>query len=163
MVILIFLTLMLFSVLKFKGIKRQISTLTLSILALMFSLFSSFYPSISAYHAPFKVADDFNRQAKTGEQIHLYLKPSRYWEIFLYSSNPGRYYMTEDDLPNLIEQKKDWVFTDTTGKDQIINKLPDTKIVAEYDHRSLSQATPRFLNPKTRASKLEKRYLLQLP
>ena len=71
--------------------------------------------------------------------------------------------MTEDDLPGLIEQKKDWVFTDTTGKDQIINKLPDTKIVAEYDHRSLSQATPRFLNPKTRASKLEKRYLLQLP
>ncbi len=163
LIILAFLVLILLSILKFTGIKRQVATLTLSILALMFSLFYSFYPSIGAYHAPFKVAEDFNRQAKAGEQIHLYLKPSRYWEILFYSTHPGRYYVTEDDLPGLLKQNKDWVFTDTAGKDQIINKLPETEIVAEYDHRSLSQATPRFLNPRTRASKLEKRYLLHLP
>jgi len=161
--ILFFLILMLFSTFRLTGINRQIATLMLSVLALMFSLFYSFYPSLSVYHAPFRVAEDFNKQAKEGEQIHLYLKPSRYWEILFYSGNPGRYYMTEDDLPDLISEKKDWVFTDTKGKDQIINKLPETEIVAEYDHRSLSQATPRFLNPRTRASKLEKRYLLHLP
>jgi hypothetical protein len=66
-------------------------------------------------------------------------------------------------LPRLLEEKKDWVFTDSEGKEQILNILPETEIMGEYDHRSLSQMTFPFLNPATRASKLEKRYLLHLP
>jgi hypothetical protein len=138
-------------------------TLTLTQLALMFSLFFSFYPKMSAYHAPFQVAADFNKKAGPTEQIHLYLKPSRYWEIFFYSEHPGKYFVTKEDLPKLLEEKKDWVFTDTDGKEQILKESPDTEIISEYNHRSLSQMTFPFLNPATRASKLEKRYLLHLP
>jgi 4-amino-4-deoxy-L-arabinose transferase-like glycosyltransferase len=161
--ILLFIILILISVLKFSGLTRQIATLSLSNLALMFSLFFSFYPKMAAYHAPFQVAKDFNRLAGKAEEIHLYLKPARYWEVLFYSDHPGKYYMTEDELPRLLEKKKDWVFTDTTGKDEILRKLPDTEVIGEYNHRSLSQMTPLFLNPRTRASKLEKRYLLHLP
>jgi hypothetical protein len=118
---------------------------------------------MAVYHAPFQVAGDFNRYAGKGEQIHLYLKPSRYWEILFYSDNPGKYFVTEAELPQLLEEKEDWVFTDKEGKDEILKKMPETKVVGEYNHRSLSQMTPKFLNPKTRASKLEKRYLLHLP
>jgi 4-amino-4-deoxy-L-arabinose transferase-like glycosyltransferase len=162
-IILLFIGLIIWSILKYKGISRQVLTLTLTQLALMFSLFFSFYPKMAAYHAPFQVAADFNKKAGPNEQIHLYLKPARYWEIFFYSEHPGKYFMTNEDLPKLLEEKKDWVFTDTEGKDQILNKLPETEIKGEYNHRSLSQMTFPFLNPATRASKLEKRYLLHLP
>jgi 4-amino-4-deoxy-L-arabinose transferase-like glycosyltransferase len=163
MIIILFTGLIVYSFLKYKGINRQVVTLTITQLMLMFSLFFSFYPKMSVYHAPFQVAADFNKMAGPTEQIHLYLKPSRYWEIFFYSSHPGKYFVTSEDLPKLIEAKKDWVFTDTEGKNQILNILPGTKIIGEYNHRSLSQMTFPVLNPATRASKLEKRYLLHLP
>jgi hypothetical protein len=163
LIIFLFTGLIGYSILKYKGITCQILTLTLTQLALMFSLFFSFYPKMATFHAPFQVAEDFNKKAGTGEQIHLYLKPSRYWEIFFYSEHPGKYFVTKDELPKLLEEKKDWVFTDTEGKEQILNKLPETEIIGEYNHRSLSQMTFPFLNPATRASKLEKRWLLHLP
>jgi 4-amino-4-deoxy-L-arabinose transferase-like glycosyltransferase len=155
--------LIVFVTLKYKGVLRQIGTLTVTILAFMFSLNFSFYPQMARYHSPFQVVKDFNRQASGGEHIHLYRKPSRYWEIFFYSVNPGKYFMTEEELPQLLSKHKDWVFTDTEGKNQILKNLPDTKIAGEYSHRSLSQISMPFLNPATRESKLEKRYLLHLP
>ncbi len=159
----LFVGMVLYSILRYQGVSRQIALLSFSLLAFMFSLNYSFYPRAAKYHAPFQVARDYAAYATAEEQIHLYLKPSRYWEIFFYAKNPGKYFPEEKDLPALLRETNDWVFTDTKGKDQIMKSLPETKIVREYHHRSLSQLTPPFLNPATRASKLEKRYLLHLP
>ena len=82
---------------------------------------------------------------------------------FVYPLRSNSRYVTKDDLPQLIYESKDWVFTDKEGKNEIMNILPSTKIIGEYDHQSLSKITLPFLNPETRASKLTKRYLLHLP
>ncbi len=147
----------------YRGISRQIAVLTLSIMVFMFSLNTSIYPHMMKYHSPIYAVSDFNAKSAKGEEIHCYLTSSRYWEIFFYASNPGKYYVTEKELPRLLNEKKDWVFTDKKGKDQILSKMPDTVIAGEYDHSSLSRITLPFLIPSTRAGKLQKHYLLHLP
>jgi 4-amino-4-deoxy-L-arabinose transferase-like glycosyltransferase len=145
------------------GLNRQISLLTLTILAFMFSLNFSFYPKVAKYHAPFEAVKIYNEKALPQEEIHLYKRGGRYWEILFYARKPGRYFETTDDLPALLNEQHDWIFADREGKDEILNKLPDTQVIKEFSHRSMSQMTPRFLMPGTRASKLEKRYLLKMP
>jgi hypothetical protein len=147
----------------YRGPSRDVAFLTVTILAFMFSLHVSFYPRMSAYHSPFHAVEVYNERMTGIEKIHIYRKPARYWEIFFYAKNPGRYYVTEEELPALLEKENDWVFTDLTGKQEIMKKSSGTEVVAEYDHRSISQMTPKFLMPKTRASKLDKMFLLHLP
>lgn len=159
----VFAGILIFFVRTYRGISRQIAMLTITILAFMFSLNASLYPAMMKYHAPIHAVNDFNLQAAPGEKIHCYLPPARYWEVFFYSKNPGNYVVTQDQLPSLVSQTKDWVFTDQKGKDQIMRESPACEIVRVYDHSSLSKITLPFLIPSTRCEKLEKRYLLHLP
>lgn len=147
----------------FTGVHRQIALLTFSLLAFMFSLNASFYPRMMVYHAPVYAVEAFNQEAAPGEEIHCYLPPSRYWEIFFYAKNPGRYYVTEKELPNLLREQGDWVFTDEKGKLQILASAPGSVVAGSYDHSSLSKITLPFLVPSTRDAKLQKRYLIHLP
>lgn len=149
--------------LKLKGFTREISMLMVSFFALMFSFHVSFYKHMKAYNAPFKAVEYYNEHAKEGEEIHLYKLGARYWEMFFYGKDYGRYYEEESDFGRLVaEQRGDWVFTDEGGKDQLVKEFPGIEVHG-YDHRPISGQTPQFLNPKTRASKLKKLYLLHLP
>lgn len=161
--IFIFAALLLWSVWRYRGLPKQIAMLTITILAFMFSLNFSFYPNMQKYHSPLFAVKEFNQKASPAEKIHLYKPASRYWDVLFYAKSPGKYYVSGDELPVLISNSKDWVYTDAEGKNEIVSLLPGTKIIGEYDHQSLSKITLPFLNPGTRASKLKKRYLLQLP
>lgn len=148
---------------KLKGFRREMSMLMVSFFALMLSFHISFYQHMKAYNAPFGAVEYYNEYAKEGEEIHLYKLSARYWEMFFYGKDYGRYYEEESDFGRLIaEQRGDWVFTDEAGKNQLVQEFPNIE-VHEYDHRPISGQTPQFLNPKTRASKLKKLYLLHLP
>jgi 4-amino-4-deoxy-L-arabinose transferase-like glycosyltransferase len=159
----VFAGLLFWFTLHYHGLLKQIAMLTITILAFMFSLNISFYPKMQKYHSPLIAVKEYNQKAFPGERIHLYKPASRYWDILFYAKSPGKYYISKDELPQLICESKDWVFTDMEGRNEIINLLPHTKIIGEYDHQSLSKITLPFLNPGTRASKLKKRYLLHLP
>ena len=71
--------------------------------------------------------------------------------------------MTEKELPNLLSEQGDWVFTDEKGKLQILASAPGSVVAGSYDHSSLSKITLPFLVPSTRDAKLQKRYLIHLP
>ncbi|MCL1822112.1 MAG: hypothetical protein FWG22_04735, partial [Prolixibacteraceae bacterium] len=148
--------------LKLKGFLRQMNMLMVSFFALMFSFHTSFYQHMKEYNAPFKAVEYYNEHAKGEEEIHLYKLGARYWEMFFYGRNYGRYYELESDFGRLIQERGDWVFTDEDGKNQLVQQFPDIEMYA-YDHRPISGQTPQFLNPKTRASKLKKLYLLHMP
>lgn len=146
-----------------KGMERQIGLLTLTMFAFIFTLQVSIIPHQQAYHSSFRAVDDYNRRMTDSEQLHIYRPQARYWELFFYGKKPGKYFVTEKDLPRLLEEQGDWVYTDAKGKEEITREIPETQVVGEYSHRNISSQSLKFLNPKTRASKLEKRYLLKLP
>jgi hypothetical protein len=142
---------------------RQTAMLVLACLAFMFSLNYSIYPNMQIYHAPLHAVKDFNKKALPDEHLHIYKPASRYWEIFFYSKNPGKYFPDKTNLSALLEESGGWVFTDQEGRDEISGLLPQVQIAAEYDHHSLSRISLSFLNPGKRNTRLTKRYLLHLP
>ena len=145
-----------------KGIYRQVVTLTITALALVFTLNASLFPAMGKFHSPLQAAATFNTKAATDEKIHCYLPPSRYWDLFFYSKNPGYYFKTEEELPALLENNHDWVFTDDAGKEQILAEMPEAEVVETYRHKSLSSVSLPFLYPPTREKKIKNRYLLHL-
>lgn len=141
---------------------REFGILTISFTAFLFSLFFSFYPHMKTYHAPYQAIEIVNSETTNDEQIHLFLPQGRYWELFFYCKNVGTYYETADEIDNLMTQSGDWIFTEPKGLKLILEREPSARII-EFEHRQIARQTPAFLNPKTRASKLSKLYLVKLP
>lgn len=158
----LFVTAVIWVVLRQKSFSREFGVLTISFTAFLFSLFVSFYPHMKTYHAPYQAIAIINRETKNDEQVHLFLPQGRYWELFFYCRNVGKYYETKDDINQLMAHTGDWVFTEQRGVDLILEKEPSARII-EFDHRQIARQTPAFLNPKTRSSKLSKLYLVKLP
>jgi 4-amino-4-deoxy-L-arabinose transferase-like glycosyltransferase len=151
------------SLVVYRGVMRQTAVLALTCLAFIFSLNFSFYPSMQKYHAPLSAVRDFNQKALPGEHLHIYKPASRYWEIFFYSKNPGKYFPDNSNLSTLLKESGEWVFTDQEGCEEISGLLPQVQIAAEYNHHSLSRISLPFLNPGKRSTRLSRRYLLHLP
>jgi len=55
-----------------------------------------------------------------------------------------------------------FIYTNQAGKDEIQNLTSSSSIIKEYNHFHISTLSPEFLNPKTRLSQTEKRYLIKI-
>ncbi|PTN08009.1 glycosyltransferase family 39 protein [Mangrovibacterium marinum] len=144
------------------SLHRQLTSLFLAISIFMFTLNTHILPNLAKYHAPVEACKLFNEQAPDGAALHIYTGKARYWGIFFYSKNYGQYLVTEDDLLAAHVPAGDWLFTSAEGLESLDKLQIRYQQVKEMDHRSLSRISMKFINPKTRASKLEKLYLVRL-
>lgn len=144
------------------GLNKQLSYLVLAISALLFTLNAHIQPNLIQYQASFKACDIFNQKAKSGEELHIFMPEARYWEIFLYSKNYGKYLVTPDDFKRIDPPDNDWLFTGPEGVQQLVDMKIAIDTIGVFQHNSMSSLSIKFLNPKTRASKLKTRYLLRI-
>jgi 4-amino-4-deoxy-L-arabinose transferase-like glycosyltransferase len=144
------------------SLHKQLTSLFLAISIFMFTLNTHILPGLAKYHSPLEACKVFNEQAVEGAKLHIFTEDARYWGIFFYSKNYGRYLVTADDLRAANLPAGDWLYTSAEGL-ELLNELQVTyKLVEEMPHRSLSRISMKFINPKTRAGKLEKLYLVRL-
>jgi hypothetical protein len=87
---------------------------------------------------------------------------SRYWEVLLYSKNYGRYIVTPEEFKQINPPANDWIFTGPKGVQQLVDMHVPLDTVQVLHHNSMTSLSLKFLNPKTRSSKLKTRYLLQI-
>ncbi|MGQ7867779.1 ArnT family glycosyltransferase [Sunxiuqinia sp. sy24] len=144
------------------GLNKQLTYLLLAISALLFTLNAHILPNLSHYQSSFKACEAFNQQAGPNEKLHIYTEESRYWEIFLYSKNYGRYMVTPEDFKQINPPENDWLYTGPKGLEQLAKMNIPVDTVSVFLHKSMTSLPLKFLNPKTRASKLKPRYLVQL-
>ncbi len=161
-VVLGLVTLAVFSLLKMRGLKRELLVLLSVIGGIMFFLNVSILPHMAVYHSPLYAAADFNKEAKQGQRLHIYSPPARYWSLFLYSKAPGYYMPASSDFTGRNLQAGEWIYVGTEGLSQLNDLGVKYNIVKTYDHRSMTSQSIKFLNPKTRAERLQKRFLIQL-
>ncbi len=145
-----------------KSLYNQIAYLLIAITALLFTLNTSILPQMTKFHSSFEACEDFNKYAKENEKLHIFTIQARYWDIFLYSKNYGRYIITKEDYEHINPPVNDWIFSSPEGVDQLKKMNIEFDVVNTYNHRSLSRVTPKFINPKTRESSLRKSYLLKI-
>lgn len=153
----------LFFALQKLSLRKQILMLVLASSALLFTVNVSLYTGMMQYHTAYDAAKVFNQQAPSGATLSIFRNNARYWSLFLYAKSPGRYFVTQEDIERFPPESGDWIYTSEEGYHEIQQQGLKTKVVKMYPkHRSLTRQSLRFLNPKTRASRFRKMYLLEL-
>ncbi|HAZ00577.1 MAG: hypothetical protein A2W90_04820 [Bacteroidetes bacterium GWF2_42_66] len=151
-----------FSVVKRKGLQKNVSFLLLTIGLVLFYVNVSVLPNMATYHSPLKAARIFNNEAEAGQRLHMFSPQARYWSLIYYSKAPGYYMPDAGDFRKRELSAGDWIYTDDVGIGQLNEMNVPYELKNTFIHRSITSQSVRFLNPKTRAQKLQKRYLVQL-
>ncbi len=141
---------------------KQLAGLLVGMSAILFTLNVNILPNMVRYHSTFEACRIFNREAAKSSKLHIFTEEGRYWDIFFYSKNYGRYLVTEDDYRRFDPPANDWLYTGPEGVKELADMNVKVDTIKVFQHRSLSKMSLKFLNPRTRASKLEKRYLLRI-
>ncbi|MGM0619856.1 MAG: ArnT family glycosyltransferase [Bacteroidota bacterium] len=131
-------------------LKKQTIMLALSAVFLLFSLNTSILPSMLQYQSSIDASRYFDENAPEDATLSIYGPGARYWELFLYSKNPGRYLLEKDDFQNYERKEKGWYFTDPDGLEEL--KEMEENVIAEkiFLHKTVTRQSLPFLNPKTR-------------
>lgn len=144
------------------SLHKQLVNLFLAISIFMFVLNAHIMPNLAQYHSPLQTCKIFNEQADEQARLHIFGEDSRYWAIFFYADHYGRYLLDEEDFEKAALPAGDFVYTSSEGLARLDSMQVNYQIVNSMEHRSLSRISMKVINPKTRASKLEKRYLVKL-
>ncbi len=145
-----------------RSFEKQLAYLLVSISAFLFTLNTNILATMNQYHSTFEACRIFNEKADQGAKLHIFTDQARYWDIFLYSKGYGHYLVTPEDFQKRTPPANDWIYTGPQGVKDLkeMNVAVDTMQVMKF--RSLSRMSLKFLNPKSRESKLETRYLLRM-
>lgn len=145
------------------NLQKQILMLVVAASSVLFTINTSMYPSMMKYHTSYDATQVFNREAPEGVTLSIYSEGARFWNLFLYSKSPGRYLLTQDDLQNFEPKAGEWIYTSEEGYEEMKQMGIESEVKKLYpQHRSLTRQSLRFLNPKTRASRFGKMYLIVL-
>lgn len=144
------------------SLHKQLVNLFLAISIFMFVLNAHIMPNLAQYHSPLQACKIFNEQADEQSKLNIFGEDSRYWAIFFYADHYGRYLLDEEDFEKAALPAGDFVYTSSEGLARLDSMQVNYQIVNSMEHRSLSRISMKVINPKTRASKLEKRYLVKL-
>jgi len=154
--------LIIYSVVRLRGLYKDVVFLLATIGMLMFFLNTSMLPQMEVYHSSLRAAKYFNQEAAKNQRLSIFLDGSRFWSLFYYSKSPGFYMPEVSDFKKRELPAGDWIYTDSDG----IQKLDSMNVAFElkntFPHRSLTSQSLKFLNPKTRDKSLSERYLIQL-
>jgi len=144
------------------SLDKQLTYLVLAVSIFLFTLNTNILPALTQYQSSFEACRIFNEKSKDNEKLHIYLTEGRFWEIFLYSKNYGRYLVTADDFKRVKPPANDWLYTGPEGVKQLIEMKVPIDTVGIFQHNSMTHLPLHFINPKTRFSRFKVRYLLKI-
>ncbi len=144
------------------GMVKQLTYLLFSSSILLFTLNTNILPHMSKYQSSFEACRIFNQKADDRAKLHIFTSNARYWEIFLYAKNYGRYMITADDFKRVSPPANDWLYTTDEGLALLSEMQVPVDTVSTLPHNSMTHLSIKILNQATRASKLQDRYLVKI-
>ena len=90
-------------------------------------------------------------------ELHFY----RNYELMFYSDSPVNYIEHLNELPEIIKQPDDWIYTNEEGKNEVLKLSPPNISVTPISHFNLRRCA-RYINPRTRGTSFETMYLIHL-
>ena len=120
-----------------------------------------FYPDLMRYQAGALVAQDVNERFPTEQRTALYRWDTNAFEFYLNRSLKRFYYQWE--IVNSVKQEDVLILTDERHY-RILQRSRNlaAELIKTYDHYWVSRLTPEFINYRTRAETLEKKYLVRV-
>jgi 4-amino-4-deoxy-L-arabinose transferase-like glycosyltransferase len=147
--------------------QRLILPSLVTIVGVFFILNSHFYPSLFQYQTGsvlgkyLKMQTDFpqnrffalHRVSGDGKDIFIHT-------VDFYSGRLQPFFYETETLVKEIGKEKAWIYLDKQGLDEI-SKYGKTNIFKSFDKYHVTQLTPLFLNPATRAKATNEVYLIE--
>jgi len=149
-----------FTLIKTKGLPKQLATLLIAQLVFFISLNVSIMPQMFENYSTFRACKIFNKEAGSNSRLCSYRL--RYWSLFYYSKNYGEWIREGDRLREVVSEKTDWLYTDKPGLDVLNNWGVRYNIKAEFNHRNIMGQAIEFLNPGGSEKNFRKYYLIEL-
>lgn len=156
---------LLLSLLLYRIFKKEDSyhkLLNISIALMIFANFglnSYFYPELLTYQAGIPMSKLIEEKGISKDDIYVHNK-NHSWTLDFYTQR-NTPTITTDDIKSL--NKEIWLYTD---KEKSLKELQENNISIKeqlsVDHFRVTKLNAKFLNPKSRASKLGKGYLLHI-
>ena len=118
---------------------------------------------LMGYQAPSKAANYLLENEKNIKNMYLYDEnekaKSRAFNFYL---NINTKYIDQSYLKSQVFSKPILIYTGSKGYEQLIQYNKNIKILKTFDHVRVSKLQIDFINPETRGSITEKKYLLKL-
>jgi len=144
-------------------LKKQLLILLLASSALLFTVNYSLLPNMSKFETSLEAAEIFNEKAEPGATLNIYGEKARLWELLFYSDSYGTYLQTREMLEDFLPHPGAWIYTNEPCYNEMQEMRIKMEIVHEFtQHKKVTSQSINFLNPKTRASRFQKMYLLKL-
>jgi len=148
---------------KKNNLQRQIVMLTFTIAVMLFTVNVNMLPNMLKFHTSIEAAEIFNEKAPEGSTLSMYTEKARLWNLFLYSKSPGKYLVEKEDLEAFLPNAGAWIYTSEAGYNDMLEMGLNMNVVQKFtEHKPLTGQSARFLNPKTRASRFNTMYLVEL-
>ena len=145
------------------SLQRQIVMLTFAITIMLFTFNVNMLPNMLKFHTSIEAAEIFNEKAPEGASLSIYADNTRLWNLFLYSKSPGKYLVVKEDLEAFLPKPGAWIYTSEAGFNELRGMGLNMIVVKKFtEHKQLTDQTARFLIPKTRASRFNTMYLVEL-
>ena len=155
------LLLLLYSYIRFRSkIHKLIIPLLVTILALSFTINTSYMPSALKYHGPIQASYFYNSTAPDNSVLYTY--DYFHYETYFYPKNVSiRIY--KDELEDILSKESCWLITTEMGFNEI-RDFNEAVITEQhiFPYKKLTNASLKFLNPKTREGELRNIYLLKI-
>ena len=151
--VIVFSFLILYNLLKEKGIKQMVVTSALGILLIGFVFNFQFIPEITKYDGLSKAA----KFSKTLNVNKLYSTTEKSFIFDIYSNKT----IDIKPLEGLETNNNNWVFIEEESLDYM-KQTYDIKKTYSFSHYGITNITLPFLNPKTRNNDLEIFYLIKI-
>jgi hypothetical protein len=141
-------------------IHKLIIPLLVTILALCFTVNTVYMPSALKYHGPIQASYLYNKTAPDNSKLYTYNYV--HFETYFYPKNVSAW-IDEGELESILSKESCWLITTETGFTEITDF--NEAIITEqhsFPYKKLTNASIKFLNPKTREGELQKIYLLKI-
>ncbi len=141
---------------KFPYAKRIIFMSALGIIFVNIQLNTLFYPNLLKYQSASEAAFFMKEKGLQDKKLANYRVTEN--ALSYYTNQSSIYYQELNQIPKEVEI----LYTNINGMESLTDANVPFTILKELEHYHVTRLTGPFLNPKTRASKIEKRFLVQL-
>jgi len=143
--------------------ERILLPLLIGLMACYYTGFAQFYPELLKYQVSNTVGRSIVANHVSPEAFKMHHEVFQHSLDFYSHGAPG--YSDLDSsvaIPLINKYGSLWIYTDRSGYEEILGMRYDVTTIEEYKRFPVQFLTFEFLNPETRAAKLEPMYLVML-
>jgi len=135
-------------------VRKTIFVTLIPCFVLTFMLNTHFYPTLFSYQSGSNAGKDLGAIQKDGKQLMIFAAPYNF-SLEFYSNAKILFYNNSFNCKLQLMNKNTYVLVDSANLAYVKSMKPGARILKKYPDFSVTQLSPQFLDPNTRAKAIQ--------